>query len=84
MTLGRSITTFKGGATGALSEVTRTGPTVRGVIGTAIPYAQYVVGPKQAKIHQGRWWLLIAEVKKNLTRLTRIMQAEIDQMIKED
>ena len=44
-TLGRSFT----------SEIKGVGGEIRGIVGTAIPYAPYVIGPKQAAIHKGRW-----------------------------
>ena len=81
MTLGRSITTFKG--KGSLSEVKPINEGVRGVIGTAIPYAQYVVGPQQAEVHRGKWWLLLDEVKKHLGKVTDIIQTEINRMLNE-
>lgn len=83
-TLGRSITTFKG-SEGALSEARATGTNIVGVIGTAIPYAQYVVGDadKQARIHKGYWWQLIEKIKEHLPKVTAVIQAEVDRMIKE-
>ena len=48
-TLGRSIT----------SEVRGVGTDeVRGIVGTAIPYAPYVIGPAQAAFHAGRWKMI--------------------------
>ena len=83
-TLGRSITTFKG-SEGALSEARSSGANIVGVIGTAIPYAQYVVGDadKQARIHKGYWWQLLENIKKNVPKVTAVIQAEVDRMIKE-
>lgn len=44
-TLGRSIT----------SKVKGVGAEVQGIVGTNIPYAIYVIGPKQAAFHVDRW-----------------------------
>lgn len=82
MTLGRSITTLKGGARGALSEVKRVTGSVQGIIGTAIPYADFVIGPRQAAIHQGRWWKLEEEVDKAVPGVERIIDAEIDKLLR--
>lgn len=66
-TMGRQFTT----------EVARTENGITGEIGTATPYAPWVVGPDypgrmingqtmyQARIHQGRWWQFEEIVEEN-------------------
>ena len=54
-TLGRSIT----------SEIKGIGGEIRGIVGTAIPYAPYVLSTaKQAAIHKGRWKRMAQHAKE--------------------
>lgn len=64
--LGRSVTSLVGRAPGAESTVEDGGSDlVRGIVGTAVQYGPYVIGPAQAKMHQGRWWLLEESVRSH-------------------
>ncbi len=84
MTLGRSLTARRGQQTGAIAEVKSLAGEVRGVVGTAIPYAQYVIGKgRQARIHRGRWWVFEDEVEGAIPGVIKIFEAEIDQFLKE-
>lgn len=56
--LGRSLTAMVGRHPAARSTVDGAGDTIRGVIGTAVVYAPFVIGERQAKVHRGRWWRL--------------------------
>jgi hypothetical protein len=59
-------------------EVTRSADEVIGTVGTAVPYAAWVVGPDypgeqigddvmyQARIHRNRWWQFYDEIEGNL------------------
>ena len=40
-------------------------------------YPQYVIGTKQAKIHQGRWWLMRDVANQELPKLVRRMGAQV-------
>jgi len=79
-TLGRTFTT----------EVRVEGAGVLGAIGTATPYAPWVVGPPQdeaiaiggvqmfqAPIHQGRWWQFYAVVEKYLPEAYELLTVEM-------
>jgi hypothetical protein len=63
--LGRSLTSLVGRAPDAGSAVEGEGDTIRGIVGTAVKYAPYVIGPAQAKAHQGNWWLLEETVQSH-------------------
>jgi len=63
--LGRSMASLVGRAPGAESTVEGDGDLIRGIVGTAVRYAPYVIGPAQAKVHQGRWWLLDETVRSH-------------------
>lgn len=82
MTLGRSITTLKGGARGALSQTRLIPGGVQGVIGTSIPYARDVIGPDQKPVHKGRWWQLETEVEKSIPGVEKIINFEIDKLLR--
>lgn len=73
--LGRSMTSLVGRAPGAESQVEGDGDVIRGIVGTAVRYAPYVIGPAQAKVHQGRWWLLEETVRSH----TREINAEFEE-----
>ena len=60
--LGRSLTAMVGQAPNAASTVEGQGDTIRGIVGTNVVYAPFVVGQNQAKVHRGRWWRLEASV----------------------
>ncbi len=62
MQLGRSLTAMVGRAPKAESTVEGMGDTVRGIVGTAVEYAPWVIGQQQARVHRGRWWRLEASV----------------------
>lgn len=78
--LGRMFTT----------DVRRVGASVLGAIGTANPYAPWVVGPDkseaitvggvemyQAAIHKDRWWQFVKVVKGNLPEAYEVMADEV-------
>ena len=60
--LGRSLNAMVGRAPAAASTVEGQGDVVRGIVGTNVVYAPFVIGPMQARVHQGRWWRLEASV----------------------
>lgn len=64
-TLGRSITSMAGQNPEALSRVESLFGGVRGIIGTNVKYAPYVIDEeRQAEVHRGRWWTLQGEVRR--------------------
>ena len=73
--LGRSMTSLVGRAPDAESTVEGEGDVIRGIVGTAVRYAPYVIGPAQAKAHQGNWWLLEETVRSH----TREINAEFEE-----
>ena len=40
-------------------------------INNSRPYASYVIGPRQAWMHVGRWWQMRDEMQKRMPDLTR-------------
>jgi hypothetical protein len=73
-TLGRTLTTRRGRTPGALGEVRAFAEQIRIVAGSAIPYADLVVGAQQARVHRERWWKLTTVVKDVMGDVTRILQ----------
>jgi hypothetical protein len=74
---------MSGGLGGSIStEVISQPGELIGVIGPGMPYAPYVVGKdKQARIHQGRWWVLEDEVEKNVEGAVAIIENDIFTML---
>ncbi len=64
MQLGDSLSTPVGGHAAALSQSKPIGGEVETTIGTAVSYAVFPIGDKQAWMHKGRWWTLSGAVKK--------------------
>ena len=59
--LGRSMgVAIEGGRVGQpdIYEIRKLGGYQEARFGTRLRYAQYVIGERQAQIHQGRWWTL--------------------------
>jgi hypothetical protein len=81
MTLGRSVTTWQGQSQGALSRVEGRAGTWRGIIGTAVPYAQFVIGDNQARPHRGRWWQLRKVVAANVPGVIRKMEDAVRKLL---
>ena len=51
--------------------------------GTRLKYAPYVIGEKQAKIHQGRWWRLPVEVLNSAIKpIERLFQSLAEELVK--
>lgn len=70
-TLGRSIT----------SQVVQATPvSVSVAIGSAIPYAKYVIGapPDQSKYHEGNWTPLVANIEANLSKINTVAQETLN------
>lgn len=71
-TLGKSITT----------RVEKTRDEVRGIIGTALRYAPWVISSRriddgrgpQAWMHRGRWWTLQEEIARRKSEIVRIVR----------
>lgn len=78
--LGRSLLTERGGEVGALGHVATAGDRIIIVFGTAIPYAELVIGPdnKQAPIHQGRWWQLEDVAEEAAPGVAAIYEEAVD------
>jgi len=72
-TLGRSIT----------SEIKGVGGEIRGIIGTAIPYAPYVIGPKQAAVHAGRWKRMTEHAKEQKGKVEEFFAKAGEEIVKE-
>lgn len=73
--LGRSITSMAGGIPGSLSRVRRLfGDDIVGVWGSAVKYAQYVIGRgTQAWFHRDRWYTLQGLIEDNQRELVERM-----------
>lgn len=71
-TLGRSITT----------EVKGVGKDMLGIVGTAIPYATYVIGPKQAWMHRGRWKTMMKHVEEQMGKIREFFSQAADEVAK--
>jgi len=80
MTLGRSLSGMarQGGTRSCLSRVESVAGAVTGVIGTAIPYAEWVIGEEQALVHKGRWYRLVDVVRQSMPRVVRILQEFVE------
>ena len=72
-TLGRSIT----------SEVKGIGGEIHGIVGTAIPYAPYVIGPKQAAFHKGRWKQMAEHAKEQAGKIEEFFAKAAEAITKE-
>lgn len=57
--LKRSITT----------EVRGMGGEIRGIVGANMPYDIYVIGPKQAAFHKGRWKTMVQHAKEQADKI---------------
>lgn len=80
-TLGRSVTTLAGGNVHALSRI-EGGPPVRGIVGTRLGYAGYVIDRlRQAWMHKGRWWTLQDVVQKSSGGIRKIWEAALKELI---
>lgn len=60
--LERSLNAMVGQAPAAASAVEGQGDTIRGIVGTNVVYAPFVIGQNQSRVHRGRWWRLEASV----------------------
>lgn len=58
-TLKRSITT----------EIRGVGGEIRGIVGANTPYDIYVIGPKQAAVHKGRWKRMAQRAKEQAGKI---------------
>lgn len=67
-TLGRSFT----------GEIKGIGGEIRGIVGTAIPYAPYVVGPKQAAVHKGRWKRMTQHAKEQTGKIEEFFAKAVE------
>ena len=73
-TLGRSIT----------SEVKGIGGEIRGIVGTNIPYAPYVLSAaKQAAVHVGRWKTLTAHATEQKGKVEEFFAQATEAITKE-
>lgn len=67
-TLGRTWTS-------AQPEFRSMGTGFEGSIGNATPYAPYVQGDEQARVHRGRWWKVESIVKARTERIESFFKA---------
>lgn len=83
-TLGRTVTTMQGAGTpDALSRVESLSGEVRGIVGTALEYAPWVIDEdRQAGQHQGRWWTLQKVVADARDGIRKIFEEAIRNLVK--
>jgi len=55
----------------------------RGRVGTRLEYAGYVIGPRQAEIHRGRWKTVEDVAKKLLPDIQKIFAKAVKDLVKE-
>ncbi len=67
-TLGRSIT----------SRVQLMPRNVLGIVGTRVYYATYVIGPRQAWMHRGRWHTLRGIAKSSLEEILQFFKEAVE------
>jgi hypothetical protein len=74
---------LSGGLRGSMStEVRSAAGRVEGLVGPNVKYAPYVVGQdKQARIHQGRWWVFEDSIERNMDGAIRIIEAEVARLL---
>lgn len=80
-TLERSFTSFAGRAPGAISRVESLGSEVKGIVGSAVEYAPYVIGENQAKAHKGYWWIMKDVVGKMGAKIAKVINKEIKRIL---
>lgn len=76
--LGNSITAMAGSHPNALSRVEALGGEIRGVIGTNVEYAQYVIDRDRQAAHMGYWWTLQDAILRARDGIVKIYEQAVD------
>jgi hypothetical protein len=80
--LGRSVTTLMGAGPEALSRVEALGGQVKGIVGTAVQYAPFVIDKRrQAGQHRGRWWNLQDVVINARDGIRKIFEGALHRLV---
>jgi len=83
-TLGRTVTSMQGAGPQALSRVESLGGQVRGIVGTALEYAPFVIDEnRQAGQHRGRWWTLQKVVRDAQDGIRKIFEQAIRGLVRQ-
>jgi len=83
MRLGQSITSLASTNPDSLSKVEPMFGGVRGIIGTNVSYAHFVIKEgEQAAVHQGRWWTLERVIEGLRDKIIEFWSKEMDNFIR--